>query len=157
MDVVLESVQRVLGSNDAIRPPPSEAQERQVLDSGANLISQLQHQEARKQQDAALKRASQGLPITFAKAAESNIMSVSECDQLIDLEMARRAKSVQWRSMDMFLRWRLVSSYISKLNLANEGRDELAELRRLIQTNQLKNVEYDIATQSILRLNHKGM
>jgi hypothetical protein len=155
MDAVLENVQRVLGSNDVLTPPPSEAQERRVLDSGSSLISQLQHQEARKQQVAALKKASQGLPI--AASPSSNLMTAAECDQLIDAEMTRRARCSRWTTMDRHLQWKLVVSYISKLNLANEGRDELSEVRKLLQTNQLKAVEYDIASQTIVRLNHNGM
>jgi hypothetical protein len=80
----------------------------------------------------------------------SDMNSMDTLNSYIDREIAIRMQRQSWKHMDVCFKWKLVQEYIKSLHMPC-SHDILNEIRALIKTNGLANVEYDGVR--VLRLN----
>ena len=76
-------------------------------------------------------------------------------NSFIDVEISKRigAPNMTWRKLEVCFKWRALQEFLRARGVP-EGSENHALVRRLLQAQELTDVEYDAATRAIVRINH---
>ena len=98
-----------------------------------------------------IMRCTTGAQCSQQQAAAFDMDALND---MIEREIAARMRRQSWKQMDLCFKWKLVRAYMDAQPMSC-GAELVADVRRMLKTDALTNVEYDGAR--VTRLNYLDM
>jgi hypothetical protein len=150
MDPVLNAIDALFDTEEGVPAPKDHG--RTVLEESERVARTVEAREERKKTEEELKRNNRGI---YGRYGTAHVppMTADDCDTFIDAEMGRRMKTTRWHNLDACFKWKKITEFVQ----AQHPGQDMAAVRDAFRARRLDKVTYDMASQSVVRLNHMGL